>query len=540
MNNEANIILCGGPLNRSNLPIGSPQSNAMVAVNGKPVIGWILDDFLVKGIHRVTVVLREEDQRLKDFLHWAYAERMELILAPLYESGTILQSLQTGLRRFGPVGMVRIVLGDTLIKDSYLGEEDFVYVGSVEDSQRWCLAVTGPDGYIKDYIDKRDDGTNSKLALAGYYHLLRGDHLLACVDEAVANEERELSAVLRRYGVNHPIKAVLAKEWFDFGHIDNLVAARRSLLQPRSFNSLTIDPVLNTITKVSLYDDKLRDELDWYLNIPDELKVLTPRILSHRTTNGRLTVVEEYYGYPTLSELYVYGDLGRDAWMSILRHILRIHQAFMRYEGKIPPNAVRRMYLDKTYQRLQRLIEQDPEWRDWLDCETVTFNGRTLLNLRELDKPLRHRIEALITSAPIRAIHGDFCFSNILFDVNNKIVRLIDPRGSFGCKGIYGDVRYDIAKLRHSVCSLYDYIIADMFRLEQSDRTFTGHIYANGTPKLIGPLFDRLVEDMGYKLDDIRLIEGLLFISMLPLHHGHSQRQRLMFLTGLTLLNEVL
>ena len=30
-----------------------------------------------------------------------------------------------------------------------------------------------------------------------------------------------------------------------------------------------------------------------------------------------------------------------------------------------------------------------------------------------------------------------------------------------GHKGIYGDARYDIAKLRHSACGLYDVLVAD-------------------------------------------------------------------------------
>ena len=62
------IVLCGGPINYSNLPLGSSASNALVPVNGKPVIGWILDDLLTKGFLSVTVVLREQDHRLQQFL----------------------------------------------------------------------------------------------------------------------------------------------------------------------------------------------------------------------------------------------------------------------------------------------------------------------------------------------------------------------------------------------------------------------------------------------------------------------------------------
>jgi hypothetical protein len=44
----------------------------------------------------------------------------------------------------------------------------------------------------------------------------------------------------------------------------------------------------------------------------------------------------------------------------------------------------------------------------------------------------------------------------------------------------------------------------------------------------------------GYDLNEIKLLEGLLFVSMPPLHSDHPQRQRLMYLIGLELLNEVL
>lgn len=137
-------------------------------------------------------------------------------------------------------------------------------------------------------------------------------------------------------------------------------------------------------------------------------------------------------------------------------------------------------------------------------------------------------------------VHGDYCFSNILFDINNQIIRLIDPRGSFGVKGSYGDPRYDMAKLRHSAHELYDFILADMFELRETEAGFEGEIYADNIASQVGDTLDKMILELGYDLDEIRFIEGLLFISMLPIHHGQPQRQKMMLLTGLSLLNEVL
>jgi len=535
-----NIILCGGALNYTALPVSTNQSNAMIPINGKPVIGRILDDLLSKGIDCATVVVREHDVRTQTFLRRAYGTRMKLDIVRLREEGTILQSIRAGLSRGPCDGLVRIILGDTLIRDPFDSDEDFVYVGEVSDSRRWCVAFVESNGNIDDYADKQELSGAPYYALAGYYHLTHGGDLRMCVERSVANGEREISDVLRRYAAYHPLKARLVREWFDFGHIDNLVEARRQLLQPRFFNTMTINPVLNTITKVSHYTQKLHDELNWYRDLPEELKVLTPRIISTAEVDGNLHICQEFYGYPTLAELYTFGELGNDIWGSILRRVLGIHREFRRYSSQLDEAHLRSMYLDKTWQRIDALREQDDWWRSLLSQEAVTFNGARLHNIYTMRSRLDARGAEIAATAPISIIHGDFCFSNILFDLPNQIIRVIDPRGSFGRSGIYGDPRYDIAKLRHSVSELYDFIMADMFDFTQHDQGFTSQVYADGRRRVVAAEFDRLIVSAGYQLDEVKFIEGLLFVSMVPLHAGAPQRQKLLYLTGLTLLNEVL
>lgn len=534
------IILCGAPINYAQLPMGTNHSNAMVPINGKPVIGWILDDLIEKQIRSVVVVMRSEDVRFRSFLERAYAGRLSLKLVGLSVSPSILTSLKAGLGACDTEGLVRIVLGDTLIRESYEGDKDFVYVAEVKDSRRWCLAVTSQNGQIVEYIDKQVLPGVSHQALAGYYHLQHARDLIKCVDESIVAGKRELSFALRLYGDRHPIEAKPVKDWYDFGHIDTIVDARRKLLRPRSFNSLSVNPVLNTITKVSTYDAKLQDELDWYLSIPDDLKVLVPRLLSTERHNSKIQIVQEYYGYPTLAELYVYGEFDPETWGSILRLVLRVHQEFRRYPGTISPDVIHTMYFRKTWDRLALLQGQSADWQEILSRAGITYNGRTLKGFNQLRDEVYSRVQFLGSNAPIAIMHGDYCFSNVLFDPNNQIIRLIDPRGSFGTKGIYGDTRYDIAKLRHSVAGLYDFIVADMFELTELDGGYQSKVYANEACATVSSLFDSMIAEIGYDVSEIKFIEGLLFVSMIPLHNGHPQRQKMMYLTGLALLNEVL
>ncbi|MDW8465867.1 MAG: sugar phosphate nucleotidyltransferase [Chloroherpetonaceae bacterium] len=326
--NTATIILCGGKVDPSNLPIGTNVSNATIPVNGKPVIAWILDDLLKKGFNDAIVVVRIEDKKLRNFLSRVYSQKMKITTALVDDPRSILDSLSAGLSYVETGSAAQIILGDTLIRDDFRFESDAVYVGPVNDAKRWCLAITDENRQLIQLIDKQEDRNLSHQALAGYYFFVNADLLKACVKQSQESGAKELSAAIQLYMQQRPIQTFVANEWHDFGHIDNLLNAKRNLLRPRYFNQLRINPVLNTITKVSDNTEKLADELNWYLQLPDELKALTPRILHQERRGDKIEITQEYYGYPTLAELYVYSDLHYENWRLILRHLLKTHQEF--------------------------------------------------------------------------------------------------------------------------------------------------------------------------------------------------------------------
>ena len=514
----------------------------MIPVNGKPVIGWILDDLLTKQLQTATVVLRADDKGLIRFLNSVYADRLELKLQCLESSNSINTSLKAGLDAVPDAALVRIILGDTLIKDTFEGEKSFAYTSTVESSIRWCVIRTDSSQDIVEYIDKQEVEIETPLVLAGYYHLTDVGWLSECVDAAVQAEERELSRVLLRYGARNPLKAVTVKEWFDFGHIDTLVDSRNRLLHARFFNSLKVDPLYHTVTKLSQNNEKLEDELSWYLSLPEELKVLCPRIVrSSQSDGGKISITQEHYGYPTLAELYVYSDLRKETWTSILKLLFKLHNEFRKYPGSLEKQHVFDMYATKTEQRLHMLLGEDPFWQELMDHPTIRINGKQLRNLPKLREFIHLKSKEIVENASITIIHGDYCFSNILFDINSQILRMIDPRGSFGKKGIYGDPRYDVAKLRHSISELYDFVVADMFRIVASadHTTFDATLYSTEVTKRASESFDRLVEENGYVLEEIKFIEALLFLSMIPLHKDKPLRQQLMYCIGITLLNDI-
>jgi len=533
------IILCAGKVDISNLPIGTNISNATIPVNGKPVIAWVLDDLIHKGFkENIYVVVRSEDEKLQVLLSRVYAKKAGVKFISVIEPSCILVSLQAGLSLLPDEGAVQIILGDTLICDNFECKKDMVYVGKVNESKRWCLALTDEQGLLTDLIDKKENQHLSRQALAGYYFFTDTALLKSAVKHSLESGEKELSSAIRLYMKQKPIQTCHAKEWYDFGHIDNLLNAKRSLMRPRYFNQLEINPILNTIKKNSENTEKLRDELDWYLHIPDELKVLTPRILHHEARGNRVEIIQEYYGYPTLSEMYVYSDLHLENWVIILRHLLKIHQQFCKYKTVMPDDTLTDMYIKKTEKRLAALM-QSSYWHDLLNRKEIIYNGKVYQNFGLLKPLIEMIVEEMKQDFSPCIIHGDFCFSNILYDFVNQIIRLIDPRGSFGAKGIYGDPRYDMAKLRHSVAGMYDFIVSDLFEVREDKDGFQAEIFNMQNLNPVIENFDHKLIENGYNIQHIKLIEGLLFISMLPLHQDYPKRQLMMFLTGIVRLNEV-
>ncbi len=135
-------------------------------------------------------------------------------------------------------------------------------------------------------------------------------------------------------------------------------------------------------------------------------------------------------------------------------------------------------------------------------------------------------------------VHGDFCLSNIMYDLNNRIIKLIDPRGYFGELSVYGDIKYDIAKLRHSFCSYYDFIVADLFNVKEvKSNSFNFQVNVDDRHNKIATIFDKTVQSNKYNLEMIKVFESLLFFSMLPLHSDNFERQKAMYLTGIELIN---
>ena len=313
---------------------------------------------------------------------------------------------------------------------------------------------------------------------------------------------------------------------------------------PRSFNNIQIDPYRGTLKKTS-DDPGIKDEREWYQELPKELSWIHPRIFEYYE-NGFLM---EYLDYPTAHMLYMDKVADRYDWFEIFSQVKMI-QRIMIAASNIPVTAeeslelAKAMYEEKLKDRVRKVATDD--FFKPLMTGDVEINGQKYISLWELAEIVGRyaRLEAMTEPMEqVALIHGDIHLGNMLVSNGGKSVKLIDPRGRFGESKRYGDPRYDLAKLMHSVEGGYDLIIEDDFKIEYDwtkrkiKYRFRRDLTRQNAALAFSVVYGKeIVKD--WKL--LKLIEAGLFLSMIPLHTENRYRQLMMMVRGYELAGKAL
>lgn len=317
----------------------------------------------------------------------------------------------------------------------------------------------------------------------------------------------------------------------EFGLEEDIRALPRPLCRP--FNRLRIEEDRLIKEPVDAQGRKLAEkETAWYTQVAGTEGIPLPRIYDmHPLT------MELIKGKPVHACC-----LNRQEKTALLQQIVdglkRIHSA-----GSIPADAfsMKEAYFRKTVSRLARIRGLIP----FADSRYITVNGKKCRNVWFCMNELEAKLDALQCSRFV-LIHGDCTFSNILRRDTGEPV-FIDPRGYFGFTDLYGDERYDWAKLYYSIAGNYDLFNLGQFELE------TGGI--NGTAgtelkenEVRVSIASEGWEDMqdaffamtGCDPDEIRLLHAVIWLSLTTYAWQDYDSVCGAFYTGLYYLEDVL
>lgn len=395
---------------------------------------------------------------------------------------------------------VRILFGDTLFNCLPTDLDSYLY-GTPEDSYKW-------------------DYDNSEYAYSGFFSFSDKQKLKQALSQC-----SNFADVIKYYD----LKGIESDGWLDFGLQNTYYRSISKFTTQRSFNSLDITKF--SVIKKSEDTKKMEAESSWLLNVPSDMKHYTPAVYSTFCNGYEI----EYLYLSSLASIYVFGELPQNIWNRVIDSC--VDYLCDEYSHKAD-NAKEIAHLNNelfTNKTLSRLNKYD------LDLDRCfTLNENKLPSIRciidELDRYIKKD-----DADSVSLMHGDFCFSNILYDFKSSSVKAIDPRGISGDGkqlSSYGDIRYDVAKLAHSLIGKYDFIIAGRFDYKESsthDLNFKLFCTDNETDKyFIKQISDRL----HISVKTIYAVMINLFLSMIPLHSDNRLRQKAFLANSLRLYME--
>lgn len=551
MNNIAMIPAAGRGSRMLSLTDNNPK--AMLPLNGKPIIGHQLDFMINNEIDKVVIVVGYKKEKLIKYVSDNYASKIKITFVEQKELLGLAHAILTGLQGLTSYELLNsnllISLGDIVPTDELSQEirlnEDFVMYNIVEDYERWCLIELSGNNNVMRLIDKPTEkpDLDTFRNLIGIYNITNIVKFKKCLEIVIYHEkeqirgEYQISQALEKYITMKNVRAIFTNNNFyhDLGEVEDLNKTRENIA--RHFNSVKLENGVIVKTSVQNFE-KLEKEAKWYCFLPKKLSKYTPELLDIDKNNKNYKL--EYIKSTPLQELFLYNLPDKKEWEKIFNQIKKyLELTFLPVmdDNYTLSRANFDMLITKTENRVREVIKI-------FDENYYTINGKIYKNpARNLEAifkyVIKHFIDLRDCSRNYAFLHGDLFFGNMMYDIEKEELKLLDPRGDYGGLVNKGDIRYDIAKLNHSVNGYYDFIVNGLYRLENNG-TVLNYDFYESSQEDAKKLFEELIYDMSFDKEEIDMLTGLLFLTMIPLHSENKDNQTMQFIKACEFLDNFL
>jgi hypothetical protein len=440
------------------------------------------------------------------------------------EDFTLAEALLYVLNTVGePSEPLRLLHGDTLLEDIPQGE-DLIGIATTEDDYSWETEVIA---------------AGLEAVWCGYFAFSSTQAFV----RALAFSKGNFVNAVRLYASQFNVSTPQVSGWHDLGHVNTYFVSRSRITTQRVFNSLRISN--GVVWKSGTPQIKIIAEGEWFKNLPVSLRRYAPQLIDTGVDkhSGDAYYMLEYLPCSPLNEVFVHGRNPDFFWkrvfnlmggfLSDARDCTNIN-ANSQINDDIQIDAIE-LYDNKTHARLEEYAA-----KSGIDLYASTAYGSLKLpSIRKIAEDCISRTNKLPIVPAI--LHGDFCFSNILFDSRAGAIKVIDPRGlnQKNEMTLFGDQKYDLAKACHSIIGLYDFIIAGRYQTVRA-KNEGAVIRFNADSRLLSIqnvfMESRLIPEV--TTQSIMPLTVLLFLSMLPLHADRPERQEAMLINALRLYAE--
>jgi len=361
--------------------------------------------------------------------------------------------------------------------------------------EKYSTVLTSGDNII-DYSNKSKNGYD--LAFIGLAGIWDYNIFWEKLEKSMVNGEL-VSAF--EAPLEYPTFKIKKLKWLDTGNLDDLAKTKQY------FNDkpLSLQKDNNEITyrEGNLFI-KFTPEKSILENRIERAKILNEFIPSNFNSISNFI----YYNWEEGNTLYEIDDL--DLFRKFLNN-------FEKNLVEISTNSNEHtfeFYKQKTLKRFYKFVKKNGEKYYQY---SYNINGKEYPSLDSFFLSIDY--DKFNANPFYKLFHGDLQFDNIIYNSDANKFTYIDWRESFGGYTPAGDIYYDLAKL-------YGGCIIPYNKMKNEDNI----IYIEGeysikysydiskNLEIFKEEFENWAEHMGFDLNKIKLITGLIFLNMSPLH----------------------
>jgi NDP-sugar pyrophosphorylase family protein/mannose-6-phosphate isomerase-like protein (cupin superfamily) len=299
----------------------------------------------------------------------------------------------------------------------------------------------------------------------------------------------------------YPTFKIKNLKWLDTGNLDDLNKTRDY------FNDkpLSLKKDNNEITyKEGNTFIKFNPNVNILNNIIKRAKILKDKIPYNFKSMSNL-ISYEWQDGNTLYEIDSF-----DIYINFLNEIKNIEA----YTDDNLVKCANTFYVTKTKDRLKLFLEKNNDQYYTLNHE---INGIKLPSMEEIINKID--LTLLNNTLFYKVFHGDLQFDNIIFNKDTKKFTYIDWRESFGGNTDAGDIYYDLAKLYGGSIIPYDKMKNENnLKLIEGSYSIQYSYSVSDNLQKFKTYFENWIIKNGYDLNKVKLITGLIFLNMSPLH----------------------
>lgn len=354
------------------------------------------------------------------------------------------------------------------------------------------------------------------------YKMVSGQKIVGIMFSNVAEYTLFLKRALREGGLNETLESAreisdsfAIEGMTDIGEMGNFIQCVTGNFDARFFNSLEGDDYI--VVKRSTNKKKIRMEYQFYQLLPEDMKYWFVMPFNYQEDEKQASYTMERLHMTDVAVKWVHGSFSESEFENLLdKYFYFFNHRHKKSVSIEEYKAVAdKLYVEKVDQRIRELSKL-PEYATI--SRLLQATGIDLDGLFSQYLSLKEKLEGKKKVEKISVIgHGDPCFSNALYSKSSGILKFIDPKGALEQSELWTNPYYDIAKLSHSICGLYDFFNNGLFEIGLTE-SFEYTLKVDFDNQLYQNLFKMKLEENGYDYQLVRLYEASLFLSMLPLH----------------------